>query len=391
MVSVGPMRFGEKRGLDQRPQQLAPASADATADGRLTLARWMLGRWHADTDEPVDWPALEALQRLAWSEGVTVLVGDRLARSASVPAAVRQLCRAWTTEQAAAELGRRVRLKAVLALLDQAGIPVLVLKGAALAHWLYPTPSLRESYDVDLLFADRADAERAAAVLAQLGYVTPYRASRIRHELLCRSGDGNLDLDLHWKLIEWPVFKQLPGFATLYDARIALPRLGNTACGLGAPHALLHACVHRASNLSAGLGDRLKWLYDLHLLAGALGERGEWASFVSIATRAQGCGVCADGLAAASRLWGTTIPVEVTHALAAGQLVEPLDVSRLSDWRYVQRVNLRALDTWGAKAAWIWSRLLPPAGHLREIYGPQHGYGGLLWQRLRSGASRLVK
>ena len=39
----------------------------------------------------------------------------------------------------------------------------------------------------------------------------------------------------------------------------------HAAWGLGAAHALLHACVHRASNLSAGLGDRLKWLYDLHL------------------------------------------------------------------------------------------------------------------------------
>ena len=378
-------------GLQNDGELVLVAGADVSAQGRSTLARWMLGLWEAGVDGAWAPDQLEALKEQAWSEGVTVLAGDRLARCPQVPAEVRMLCRGWARDQAAAELGMRARLQAVLAHLDTVGIPVLVLKGAALAHWLYEVPWHRETSDVDLLFPSRADAERAAQALAALGYVTPYRAARYRHEMLCRSGDGVLDLDLHWGLSGWPVFGRLPGFQALSGERVALPGLGRGAWGLGPAHALLHACVHRASNLSAGLGDRLKWLYDLHLLANELGARGEWPRFVEIARRAQGCGVCVQGLAAANALWGTVVPASVAASLEEARGSEPLDTDRLSDWRYLQRLNLQALEGWREKAGWLWSRMLPSAGHLRELYGEGYGYAGLLWQRGRRAVSRLVK
>ena len=363
---------------------------EGAAARRRTLVRWMSGQWEAGTDDALAEESLEPLKEAAWSEGVVVLVGDRLARVPGVPAAVRELCLDWSRGQAAAELGRRARLQAVLARLEEAGIPTLVLKGAALAQWLYPRPSLREFSDVDLLFANRADAERAGDALAALGYAMPYRAGRFRHELLCRSADGRLDLDLHWRLIEWPALDALPDFDALWSGRIPLPGLGEAAFGLGAPHALLHACVHRASNLTAGLGDRLKWLYDLHLLAEALDASAAWGRFVEVARRAQACGICAEGLAASAGLFGTVVPEDVTWALEQGRGAEPVDARRLQDWGYVQRMNFRALRGWGEKAAWLGSRLVPPAGHMRELYGDRYGRAGLLWQRLRRAVMRVI-
>lgn len=378
-------------GLQEGGGLVLAAGVDDSPHGRNTLARWMLGLWEARVDGTLDPGQLESLKEQAWAEGVTVLAGDRLARCPQVPPEVRLLCRGWAREQAAAELGLRARTQAVLAHLDAAGIPVLVLKGAALAHWLYEVPWHRETSDVDLLFASRADAERAGQALAALGYVTPYRAARFRHELLCRSADGLLDLDLHWGLSGWPVFGRLPDFQALSRERVALPGLGPGAWGLGAAHALLHACVHRASNLSAGLGDRLKWLYDLHLLANELDAQGKWPQFAGIARQAQGCGVCVEGLAASGALWGTRVPASVIASLEQARASEPLDTDRLSDWRYLQRLNLQALERRRDKAVWLWSRLLPSAGHLRELYGDGHGYAGLLWQRARRAVSRLVK
>lgn len=331
----------------------------------------------------------QALLECAWREGVLGLLSARLEGQPEVPAEVHAACSEWVRGQVAAAMVRQVRLRRVLEVLGEAGISTLVLKGAALAQWLYPASYLRESSDVDLLFASRADAERAVAALGPLGYSSPYRPERFRHELLCRSRDGKLDLDLHWALSDWPALSRLPDFASLHAARIPLPGLGDAAYGLDASLALLHACVHRASNLSAGLGDRLKWLYDLHLLAGRLDADAAWPAFVEVTRQAQGCGVCAEGLAASADLFGTKVPEEVVSALEAGCAAEPLDARRLADWRYVQRLNFRALGGWGERMAWLWSRLLPPAGHMRELYGEEVGRAGLLWQRLRRALTRL--
>lgn len=368
----------------------APRDAVVPADARRTLARWMLGRWEPATDHALDEDALELLKALAWSEGVTVVIGDRLARCAGVPAALRQLCQDWTRGQAAAELGRRNQLHAILSCLDAAGIHTLVLKGAALAQWLYPAPYLRESADIDLLFTDRADALRAAAALEALDYSMPYRPGRFRHELGCRGNDDMPELDLHWALIGWPVLDRLPDFAVLHSNSIPLRGLGADARGLDTAHALLHACVHRASNLAAGLGDRLKWLYDLHLLAAVLDRDAEWPRFVAVCRQAQACGIAEEGLAAAAVLFGTVAPESVTRSFAEMRKSEPLDASRLSDWHYVQQCNFRALDGWGNRLAWLGDRLLPSSGHLRALYGEDQDYVQLLWRRLRRAASRLV-
>ncbi|KAF1695319.1 nucleotidyltransferase family protein [Pseudoxanthomonas koreensis] len=331
-----------------------------------------------------------ALLDCAWHEGVLGLLAARVDGQPEVPEPVRAACADWIRAQTAVLMMRQVRLRQVLVALDEARIRPLVLKGAALSQWLYPSPHLREASDVDLLFASRIDAERASATLASLDFFTPYRPGRFQHELLCRSADGKLDLDLHWALSDWPMLGQIPDFTTLLEASIPLPGLGTHARGLDAPHALLHACIHRASNLAAGLGDRLKWLYDLHLLAAVLDRDGHWPRFVAACLQAQACGIADEGLAASAGLFGTVVPGPVRQALADGRKSEPLDAGRLSDWRYIQRLNFRALPGWGARLAWLGDRLLPPAGHLRALYGEDLGYPRLLWRRLRRAGSRLV-
>ena len=378
---------GGRKGLSE-DDMAVPAGLAADPD-RATLARWLLGRWDAATDGTLDEAALDRLLDLAWGEGVQVQACATLAAVDGLAAQRRQDCQDWVRGQAAAALGLQARLRAVLQCLHQAGIPALVLKGAALAQWLYPAPYLRESSDVDLLFANRDDALRAATALEGLGYARPHPPERFRHELACRGSGDLLDLDLHWALSDWPVLDRLPDFDTLFAASIPLPGLGTGARGLDAPHALLHACVHRASNLAADLGDRLKWLYDLHLLAAVLDRDAGWPTFLAACEQAQACGIAAEGLAAATDLFGTPVPPAVSAALTAARTHEPLDASRLSDWRYIQKLNFRALPDWGTRLAWIGGRLLPPAGHLRALYGEDLSYPALLWQRLRKAGSRL--
>jgi hypothetical protein len=69
----------------------------------------------------------------------------------------------------------RVRAKTLAKVLDAfqtAGIDVLVLKGTALAHLVYPQPGLRSMRDVDLLVS-RSQARQAQTLLAELGFNAP--------------------------------------------------------------------------------------------------------------------------------------------------------------------------------------------------------------------------
>lgn len=83
-------------------------------------------------------------------------------------------------------------------LLEEAGIPLVVLKGCGVAAY-YPVPELRKSGDVDLLVRKR-DAERALEVLERAGYVRLDKQA-VNHHMVCRSGEGIL-VELHVLLAE---------------------------------------------------------------------------------------------------------------------------------------------------------------------------------------------
>ena len=57
----------------------------------------------------------------------------------------------------------------VLSGLRAAEVPLLVLKGPALAELVYPRPTLRHSHDLELLVRGPADLDRAVTVLRRLG------------------------------------------------------------------------------------------------------------------------------------------------------------------------------------------------------------------------------
>jgi len=117
-----------------------------------------------------DWSALPAL---AENHGLTPLLYTHLqAAGVSVPAAVQQQLQARAVQHRHANRVRAKTLAEVLGAFQSAGIEVLVLKGAALAHWVYPQPGLRPMRDVDVLVG-RPQARQAQALLAELGFNAP--------------------------------------------------------------------------------------------------------------------------------------------------------------------------------------------------------------------------
>jgi hypothetical protein len=343
--------------------------------------------------DAADW-RIEAVLETARREGVVALAHAKL-REGAYPDAVTTPFAAAARGEAAMLMVREAECRRVLAVISAGGLQALLLKGSALAYWAYPEPHLRECVDIDLLLRSRAGVEKLAGLLAESGYRLRERdvpGDLVSYELTCirRSGNGaRTDLDLHWRLVNAPLYAHRLEPDELWQEAIALPRLGPAAFGLSPVHALLHACMHRVLNLQFGTGNRLKWLYDLHLLAARLDDAG-WQRLLALAGERRLASTCLHSLRAASVEFHTAIPEQVAAGLARLAATEDFDAGRAQHWLYMQIANGRSLPDLRTRLRWLRQRLLPNATFLRDRYGAgQQGLGMIVLSRLRSGLARL--
>ena len=241
------------------------------------------------------------------------------------PDALRSPLHASERAEAAIEIARRADLTTLLGALGAAGIPVLLLKGAAFGYTLYPEPWLRPRHDTDLLVSPN-DAAEAAQVLERAGY-QPAPAVRGRHVAhqrnFIRHDRGGLHnhCDLHWKPANPVAVADLLSFQELLDASQVVS-IGD-ACVARTPqdaHALLLACLHRAAHHHDS--EDLLWLYDIHLLAERLTEK-DVASLIDLSQRSGAGAVCARGLRLALERFETRLPPTLVPSLEAASAGGP--------------------------------------------------------------------
>lgn len=326
-------------------------------------------------------PEEAALLSTAQAEGVLAFCHDRLRRSPAwerYSATLRAALTQHVRQEVAVEMLRAVELREVLAALARQGLSVLLLKGAALAHTLYPEPHLRSRCDTDLLLPSREAAERAERVLQALGYQQPMAITGdlTCHELGCyKTGPGGLThaLDIHWRMSNATLFGECFTFTELAAAAVPIPALGPYARGLGPVHALLLAGMHRVANMSGDIADRLIWLYDIHLLAQRFTSE-QWSQLVMLAEERFLCGPCFDGLHSTQIGFGTTLPDAVLNRLRAGTNREGFDPRHAHpQWRFEWLTFCSLPPT--MRLRWLGQYLFPSARHMRDRYGFRH----LLW------------
>ncbi len=271
--------------------------------------------------------------RAAEPEGVAALLAwrSREAGDGATPPAAREAL----LQAAAHELRADAAERRAVRLLREAGVPFLVLKGAALARWLYPAPYLRPRSDLDLLFPRRETLADAAAALAPAGYVLddqfpPHPSFEI--ELRRASGPFAHTIDAHWQLANNGVHFDCLRFDELAAAARPVPGLDG-ALGLGPVHALLHACVHRLANIRDPVGDLLHWLFDIHLLACGL-DAAAWSRLVHLAVERRLAGPCDSALAEVASLFSTPVPMPVRTELARAASGEPFRMERAASFRH---------------------------------------------------------
>jgi hypothetical protein len=265
----------------------------------------------------------------------------------------------------------RSEARRVLDALGAESIPVLVLKGTALANSIYPNAGLRPSCDVDLLFR-REDVDRMRPVLAGLGFelyaVHGYQETHTRKmgPVVC------YNLDCHWAIADREMLSRDFDFDEIAACSVPVPALGPHARTLGTTDALLLACMHVAHHFA---WDRAIWLYDVHLLASALDADG-FDHFARRAREKRVSRVCAKVLALAREYYDTPTPIDGAPiasggSLWTGLLDEPSSVLLLDD-RPVLRDHLLKLFVargWTAKARIVTKLALPSRASLETRYG----------------------
>lgn len=354
----------------------APNPTVAESRPRRALASVLAGRLAV-------WPVDAGLSESEWlelavAEQVVALVDWRIRGGLpGVPETVRDAFAKATRELVARMMVRQAEARRVLGKLAAAGVPCLVLKGSALAYWAYPEAHLRECVDIDLLFAGREDAVKAAELLSQDGYVVRQHfgnaASKALQCVRLQPGLARVEFDMHWGLSGKPVFAERLSFSELEAESVALNGLARAARGLGSVHACLHACMHRMADLSNGSGDRLKWLFDLHVLALAM-DQAAWSHLRILAADRGIAGVCADGISQAVDLFQTPVPGDALEALWRINAGERLKPQRLRQWKYFQLENLRALPDWPSRLQWTRERLLPTADYREDVGVSETGF-----------------
>ncbi len=285
----------------------------------------------------------------------------------------------------------------LLSVMDQAAIPGLLLKGQAIAQWAYPDPSLRASGDIDVLVATREAADRLARQLCESGYeLFQPSGDLVALEMMLRrevTPGVWVEIDLHCRVINSPLFSERFTFDELMLESIALPRLGANARGLGPAHAFIHACMHWAATLAVGAEIRLKWLYDIPAFAKVF-SASDWQRLQQLAVDRGLAGVCLSMIEASQDTFGAdfvAVPAELVEALRAAAQHESLDVSRLRDWRYMQMQAFLAQPTARLRARYLWQRLWPSRDYMAYLYGrPDLGYAGLIGIRIKTAFRRFL-
>lgn len=366
------------------PETTGP-SPEAAADAFLAAA---LREGALLPELPTEAAAL--VPRRALHHGVTALVVARSEALDMLPEGARSAMRNQALGEAMWDLRHRQVLVPLIEQVTKAGIPAVLLKGTALAYSLYPSPALRQRGDTDVL-VPMGVAEKARWILMDAGFLRNLDSTigegieTNRQECWIKSAEDGTEhvVDLHVGVMHSWSLAELIDVQTVMARSAALPGLSPRARRIGDADALYHACLHRGVHIKSPYhvdgevilgGDRLIWLYDLHLLAPHL-LRQDWDDLLDRVQRDRTADLCFDALSAARRLLGTQLPKGLLAALEARVVTDgpSFFLARASDERRFLS-NLSAVPGLGGKLAYLRTVFFPSSLYMRQKYPGMAGY-----------------
>ncbi len=315
--------------------------------------------------EPDRWP------RVLWDLRFHRLTGLAIAaweseRLAIAPELATQLLEEHRTVMAHA-LRVEQRLVRLAHAFDAAGIRAVVLKGAAMAHAVYPDPAMRPFGDLDLLVST-ADWRGACALLVEHGYARDLPEPRPGFDerfgkAATHSDASDVQIDLHRTLVVGP-------FGLWLDPEELLERTGtfelggHTVLRLDPTGLLLNALLH------AGLGASTPLLLQLRDVAQAAADpRVDWDLLTGWAVRWRLAAALRHAFEATVHQLAVELPSEVHRIVSMPPPRSELRVMRAYKDRRreggVPLATTRAIPGVRAKAAYVFGLMLPSREFLR--------------------------
>lgn len=195
----------------------------------------------------------------------------------------------------------------VLNLLHDAGIPCLVLKGAALAQTWYGDRTQRPFVDIDL-FLPVHEISRARAVLLRAGYreSSNLRAAPHHETPLCLSRMP-CNIELHRALTPLPL-RQAPSFQDLFARSMAVESDSPLVRTLGPEDTLMHLCMHLLVHVVWTHGWQMRHLCDIERHVNAFEI--DWHILQERVKPLGARHACGSALGLASILVGAAVPSE---------------------------------------------------------------------------------
>ena len=282
----------------------------------------------------------------------------------------------------------------------QPPIPVILLKGAALAAALYPSIGLRPMGDLDLLVPEEHLAE-AVACLEALGYVEPYpemaaglNALVGHHVHLQSSQNIHLAVELHWTLLSHKHDRYSPSLPWFWQQTEPFPNPQSPISNLQyqtsnfkpptsifqlTPTAhLLYLCAHLMLQHGEARSS-LRWFYDIHLLATREGQRIDWDELVLRAQEFHWAAALHAALAGTAARFATPLPAGFLESLIDG--VDPRDQALVQrktrpQTRWQSTSDQLASLSWRARLRLLLAIAIPCPAYVRWRYKPRPAW---LW------------
>jgi hypothetical protein len=329
-----------------------------------------------------DW---ELFSQMANREGVAPLMYCKLKDSPiKVPPSTFNFLRSAYYQTLAQNTLIYQEIERILKVLDEARIPVIVLKGVALAATAYEDIGLRPMSDIDILLP-RQSVEEAEQIVSELGYTKnlPHRLPEIwKRTNYCISlekqvGLSNLELEIHWGLVAGDTDWRSPSLDWFYRRTEAI-RISQQNFQSGSRHLILTPTAHLLY-LSAhlmlqhgGSQARLIWLYDLHLLVCHIRSRLDFEELIKVAQEIHWTPALKDALSASNSCFNTYLPPEIR---VTGSPSTDNDSHRMVQ-RKKQSLQTRTLNVWDGLVSLDWNtrfRLLlglifPHPSYMRSRY-----------------------
>ena len=235
--------------------------------------------------EGLDWPLVKAS---AHRLGMEPLLYKHLSQEIYahyVPDDVIDFLKRSYRKQAIRNLRIYSQISRILDSMNQADVPIILLKGAFLAKWVYGDIALRPMSDIDILCREK-DAGIVKKRLIELGYYQETTYNSPFHEKIAAEKSKHMPPFSKNKAtrieIHIDILGKIPGVSEemtrLWETAIPVDLNGLRAYSLSPEYQALYLSLHLSEHMMSG-STVLYWFCDIHEVVRKYGDRIDWQDF----------------------------------------------------------------------------------------------------------------